>query len=165
MLKLFYAMSELDFSQLTQVYTESLHRDGEGFGSGLSEYQDIRYAEDALYESVLMLFQTGGIFAVWIRDNMYVSAVRLETYQDGYLVAGLETAPLHRGKGFAGDLLNSVCLAMGDRGITTLYSHVKNANRISARVHEKCGFVPVLDHAVFLDGSVDTRSKTYLRKL
>ena len=165
MLKLFYAMRELDFSQLSQVYRESLRYDGEENRPGSSAYQQISYAEGMLYECFMTLFQNRGICAVWLQNGNYVSVLRLEACRDGYLIAGLETAPGERGKGIATMLMREVCRALADQGVNVLYSHIRNSNRASIKVHEKCGFFASLDHAVFLDGSVDTRSKTYIKKL
>ena len=165
MLKLFYAMKELDFSRLSQVYRESLQRDGEENRPGLSAYQQICYAEDALYDCFMALFENGGICAAWVQNESYVAVLRLEPYRDGYLIAGLETASGERGKGIATILVNEVCRVLTDRGVKILYSHIRNSNLPSIRTHEKCGFSACLEHAVFLDGSVDTRSKTYIKKL
>ena len=81
------------------------------------------------------------------------------------MIAGLETAQDQRGKGFATKLIMGVATDMATRNVKTLYSHVKKNNRRSLRVHEKCGFVSVLDYAVFLDGSVDTRSLSLQKNL
>ena len=113
----------------------------------------------------MAMFENGGICAAWVQNESYVAVVRLETYRDGYLIAGLETAPGERGKGIATMLMREVCRALADQGVNVLYSHIRNSNRASIKVHEKCGFFASLDHAVFLDGSVDTRSKTYIKNL
>ena len=165
MLKLLYTMGELDFARLSQVYRESIRRAGEANRPDLSEYQQNCYGESVLHEDLMMLFRHGGICAVLTQGKDYVCAMRLESYQDGYLIAGLETDPEYRRRGFAGQLMQLVCLTLAEKGVKTLYSHIKNSNVASIKVHENCGFGTALDHAVFLDGSVDTRSKTYVKRL
>ena len=149
MLKLISQMKDLDFSRFLNVYSESV--------------QSI-HAENALYDYLLSVFSYGGYCAVWVRDNNYVSALRLEPYRDGFLIAGLETVPKERGRGYATALMEALCGAVPGSAVA-LYSHVKLSNQPSVCVHKKCGFLQIHDYAVFLDGSVDTRSITLCKKL
>ena len=165
MLKFIYRYWDVDFSDLLDVYSESLILEGAERYPYRSEYDQRILAEEDLREYLRFFFSNGGILAIWLHDQQPVSAVRLEPYQNGYLVAGLETAPNHRGKGFATLLMNSVCEFLQARTPLTLYSHVKRSNKRSLRVHEKCGFGSYRDYAVLLDGSVDTKSDTMIREL
>lgn len=151
MLKLIYRMKELDFSQFLEVCKESVSENDPGASQ--------------LFDYIHLMFCNGGACAVWIHEGVYVSALRLELYRDGYLITGLETAQGQRGKGFATKLITGVAIELTAQNTKALYAHVKRSNRASLRVHDKCGFITILDHAVFLDGSVDTRSVTLQKML
>ena len=124
------------------------------------DYSSWHGAYNGMLDYLQSLFDCGGACGVWIHEGIYVSALRLEPYRDGFLIAGLETVPQMRNRGFAEQLLRSVCQQLREQGGAVLYSHVHISNAASLRVHVKCGFSGYLDHAVFLDGSVDTRTVT-----
>lgn len=148
-------MRDLNFTRLLDVYSESLTAEGRERYSNRSEFDQQMLAGEDLYDYLRFFFGSGGICALWLKDGKAVCAMRLEPYKDGFLVAGLETAPEQRGKGFATQLLNAVCQNLQLSGSCVLYSHIKSANKASLRVHRNCGFLPHLDYAVLLDGSVD----------
>ena len=109
------------------------------------------------YLDLLSFFEEPlAIYALWVVDDCYCAALRLEPYKDGFLVAGLETHPDKRNKGYATMLLNAVAEYTNSK----LYSHVDRNNRISLRVHEKCGFQTALDYAVYLDGGISRKAIT-----
>ena len=83
----------------------------------------------------------------------------MEPYEDGLLLSALETAPKHRGKGYATVLVREVLNQLEG---TAVYSHISLRNRGSLQVHRKCGFRKLLDHARYLDGSVHTDSVTMI---
>jgi RimJ/RimL family protein N-acetyltransferase len=119
--------------------------------------------EQDFYQYLRECFFTteGAIYALWSPAGEYVSALRLEPYQDGLLLEALETAPGQRRKGYAADLITAVLQMVGE---TKVYSHVSKRNTASLRTHEKCGFHRVLEHAVYADGSVLTTSCTFCSK-
>lgn len=109
------------------------------------------------YLDLLSFFEEPlAVYALWEEGDRYCAALRLEPYGDGLLVAGLETHPDMRNRGYATMLLSAAVREANSK----LYSHVDRHNLTSVRVHEKCGFKAVLDYAVCLDGGVSQRAIT-----
>ena len=144
MLKLIYTMAELDTDQLLGIYKEH-NWDERDFLSYLRE--DFFCQKDAVY-------------AVWVDNSEYKSAVRLERCRDGMLLHSLETAPKERKKGYAYSLLIHFldCLRAADCKI--IYSHIDKRNQASLALHKKCGFEIISDTATYLDGTVTQNSNT-----
>ena len=99
-------------------------------------------------------------YMLWELEGRYVTALRVEPYRDGFLIAGLETAPQYRRQGCATQLLDAALQWLTTHGAKRIYSHVAKNNTASQKVHTRCGFVTVADHAVLLDGSVSARYVT-----
>lgn len=158
MLHLVKRYSELRFSQLMEVYEEGNLENAQAFWPDLSENEQILRAEQEFgaYLREDFFKNDGAYYALWEENGKYRSALRLEPYEDGMLLEALETRPDCRGKGYATMLMQAV-LAIETRKI---YSHVSKKNTASLRTHEKCGFQKILDHAVYVDGSVSTNSVT-----
>ena len=156
MLLIMKRLEELDFSALMDVYIEGNLEKAEEYGDGglLRAEREFR---DYLREDFFR--QRDAFYAVWEEKGRYVSALRLEPYQDGLLLEALETAPQHRRKGYAVKLVQA---ALKHAGNIKIYSHVSRKNTASLRTHEKCGFRKILDHAVYADGSVNDRCCTLL---
>lgn len=152
MLLLATKLQELNFSQLMAVYEEGNRENGELFFPDLSEGQQMIRAEQSFYEYLREGFFSvpGAVYALWVEDGNYVSALRLEPYEDGLLLEALETAPAQRRKGYAEQLMRAVQAQFTEK----IYSHVSKRNVASLAVHEKCGFRQVLDYAKYIDGSV-----------
>lgn len=152
MLYLATKLRELDFRQLMSVYEEGNQENGELFFSELPEGQQLLQAEQNFYQYLKEGFFTvdGAVYAIWMENGIYVSALRLEPYEDGLLLEALETAPAERRNGFAEKLIHAIQEEFPQR----IYSHVSRKNTASLRVHEKCGFRQVLDYAKYIDGSV-----------
>ena len=152
MLLLATKLQELNFSQLMAVYEEGNRENGELFFPDLSEGQQMIRAEQSFYEYLREGFfpVPGAVYALWVEDGNYVSALRLEPYEDGLLLEALETAPAQRRKGYAEKLIRAVLEQFPQK----IYSHVSKRNVASLAVHEKCGFRQVLDYAKYIDGSV-----------
>ncbi len=160
MLVLAKSLGDLDFEQLMSVYAESNGKSGGEKDPGEPLSQGRALAERDFYEYLLDFFDTkGALYAVLEKEGLYVSALRLEPFQDGLLVEALETAPDRRGRGWATALLNEV---LGLPQCKILYSHVRRRNLASRRVHEKCGFHVCQDFARYVDGSVDANALTYV---
>ena len=144
MLRVVQTMKELPFGQLMQVYSD--------------EY-DVQQ-EQAFYAYLRECFfrTPGAAYYLWYQGSECVSALRLEPWKDGMLVTGLHTAPDHRKRGMAKQLL----MAVQERCPERLYSHIHKANTSSVMVHESCGFRKISGIASYLDGSCDHKSATYM---
>ena len=104
-------------------------------------------------------FFPDGICCVWEENGRYVAALRLQRWQDGYLLEGLQTHREHRGRGYATKLVSA---ALETLKMEKVYSHIRRDNGPSIAVHTACGFQKILDHATYLDGSVYPDSDTYV---
>ena len=159
MLLIVGSMKELNFAQLMDVYIEGNRENAAESYPSLPEGQGLLQAEQDFYQYLRYDFfgAVGAYYAVWIEDGGYVSALRIEPYKDGVLLAGLETAPCQRNKGYAESLVRQVL-----REEKKVYSHVSKQNAASLRVHEKCGFRRVSEQATYIDGSVNSKCCTLL---
>lgn len=155
------SLKELNFTSLMQVYAQGNLENAEELWQDEPEGVRLLLAEQAFYQYLRDGFFTapGAVYAIWTLDGEYVSALRLEPYQDGLLLEALETAPEHRRKGYAKMLIHAVLERFSGRMI---YSHVGKRNTASMATHESCGFRKVLDHAVYVDGSVSWHCWTYV---
>ena len=144
MIEVATSMNQLNLSQLAAVYQESCQHTG--------KWEMFDYLRECF-------FPAGGVVFCLSEGGVYVSALRLEPYRDGFLLTALETAPEHRGRGYAQKLLMGVMEQVDGK----IYSHIDNRNRASLAVHKACGFEKILDYAAYLDGSVSTRAGTYLK--
>lgn len=156
MLNIFYSLQELDFDQLMQVYSETNRMNGRLNYKKCNEAQQLLYAEQDFYHYLRTEFfgERTSFYAVLACAERYISALRLEKFKDGLLLEALETAPERRGQGYATMLLRDVLNYAVKNGYSRIYSHVHRHNRASLAVHTACGFTKILDHAVFIDGSV-----------
>ena len=157
-------LKDLDFRQLMEVYEEGNLESAAEFYPEAPENQQLLLAEQAFYQYLRECFfpTEGAVYAVWVENGRYVSALRLEPYQDGLLLEALETAPAHRRKGYAAALVTAVLQELGGRKV---YSHVGKRNTASLKVHEKCGFQRIAEHAVYADGSVARSACTFFRRI
>ncbi len=152
MLRIIKSKRELNFRLFADIYAQPDTVNGE---------QQLRQ-EQQLYAYVTSFLEHMDTFcAVWEISDRYVSALRMEPYKDGLLLTGLQTIHDAWGRGYATALLRSVLMQMN--GIT-VYSHVDLNNRRSLAVHKSCDFEKILDHAVFIDGSVSHRAITLCYK-
>lgn len=160
MLTIARRLADLSFSQLMEVYQEGNAENGMDFYPEETPERQRMLAEQDFYDYLNgVFFRTeGATYFVWTEAGRYVSALRVEPYQDGFLLEALETAPDQRSKGYAKALIREVLAMYGNEKI---YSHVSKRNIPSRRTHERCGFQKILDHAVYADGSVLHTSLTY----
>lgn len=151
-------VNKLNFAQLMEVYAQGNEENGADIWPELPRQQRLLRAEQAFYQYLTEVFfrTSGAVYALWQEEGVYVSALRLEPYQDGLLLEALETAPDQRRKGYAEKLIRAVQEAFPQR----IYSHVSKKNAPSLAIHQKCGFVPVLDYAKYIDGSVARNAVT-----
>lgn len=158
MLKIIHALRELQFGQLMDVYTQS---NAEFYGGNVLQ------AEQEFYAYLRECFFTDpmAFYAVWVCDGRYKAALRVEPYNDGLLLAALETAPAERKKGYATELVRDVLELLAAQGNTAVYSHVHKKNVASLAVHRACGFEKILDYARYADGSIMKESYTLCKHL
>ena len=151
-------LHQLSFGQLMEVYIEGNMEKARCDYRHLPEYAALQQAEQDFYQYLKECFfpTVGAYYAVLVEQGYYVSAVRWEPYLDGVLISALETRPELRGRGYAASLLSQVL----ERFDGPVYSHVSKRNLPSLKVHEKCGFSRILEHARYLDGSVNDRAYT-----
>ncbi len=152
-------MRELNFRQLMDIYEEGNLENGAKVFSHYPKEQQVLLAEQDFYQYLQDCFfpRQDSVYAIWVADGRYVSALRLEPYQDGLLLEALETAPEFRNRGYASALVKEVLKAYtGNR----IYSHVAKNNKASLRTHEKCGFYRIREMAVYIDGSVTSMACT-----
>ena len=83
-----------------------------------------------------------------------------EHSDDGLLLEALETAPGWRRMGYAVRLIQAVQQMLEQQGSVRIYSHVSKKNTASLKTHLRCGFEIYLDHAAYIDGSVNRRAYT-----
>ncbi len=147
MLYIACSLKQVQFSMLMEVYLEG---NQEKPCTLLEAEQDFYHYLQAVF------FPThGAYYAIWVEKGQYVSALRMEPYRDGVLLAALETAPHCRCRGYGKSLIKAV-LSQEKK----VYSHVAKDNLPSLRVHEACGFQRISQQAVYLDGSVNDRCYT-----
>lgn len=158
MLILARKLHEISFAGLMEVYEESNRHNGGLMHPELPESQQILNAEQAFYQYLQEGFFSipGAVYAIWEEEGVYISALRLEPYEDGLLLEALETAPAYRGQGYATRLIQEVQHVFAQR----IYSHVSRRNSASMAIHEKCGFRQILDYARYIDGSVARNAVT-----
>ena len=151
-------LQDLNFSQLMAVYEEGNQENAECFWPELSAGQQMLRAEQAFYQYLAEGFFSvpGAVYAIWQEQGVYISALRLEPYEDGLLLEALETAPDQRRQGYAERLIRAVQGEFPQK----IYSHVSKKNLPSLAVHKKCGFRQVLDYAKYIDGSVARNAVT-----
>ena len=159
MLYMIHTMKELDFGKLMAVYEEGNRENGGENYPDEPESRQLMLAEQDFHQYLREVFfrTPGAVYAVWTEAGEYRAALRLEPYRDGLLLAALETAPRHRRKGYARDLILAVQENFRGR---RLYSHVHKKNVPSLAVHKICGFQRISEQAAYLDGSVNARCCT-----
>lgn len=157
------SLRQLRFSELMEVYADSNEEKASdwpnlprGFAVQLAEQEFRQYLQEVFFRT------PGAVCAVWEINGKYVSALRLEPYQDGLLLEALETAPGARKKGYAASLIREVQKELAASGAVKLYSHIGKRNMASLKTHDACGFRQISDCAVYINGSVDYQCGTFL---
>ncbi len=150
------SISKLSFSGLMRIYAESNALNAEEQECFLLD------VEQGFYDYLRSSFfaQENSFYAVWLEAGEYVSALRMDPFKDGFLLCALETAPQHRRKGYGRKLIEAV-LATEKLAGKTVYSHIHKKNEASQAVHAACGFVKIMDRALYLDGSVNSYCDTW----
>lgn len=161
MLLRFDRLSKINFSQLMAVYAEGAAENGREFYPDLPAHQQIFRAEQDFYAYLQTGFFTEpqDVYCIWEENGVYISALRLQQYQDGLLLEALETHPSFRQRGYAKLLMQTV---LEELKPAKVYSHIGHKNLASQAVHIACGFSKILDRARYADGSVNSYCGTYL---
>lgn len=162
MLRLFYGLKELHFGNLMTLYTQSNQDNADELYGQLETGEALLKVEESFYHYLREDFFSvpGAVYAVWEEGGVYISALRMEPYQDGLLLEALETHPSFRKKGYARNLICAVLDHFKQQGRTVIYSHIVKQNTASLKTHETCGFHKFSDHAVYIDGSVTHNAYT-----
>ena len=137
-------MADLDIEQLLCLYTEW----------NLVEYEFLDFLRNDFFR------QKDAFVAVWAPQGRYKSALRVEPYGDGLLIASFCTAPNERRKGYGYLLVTEVLKHLSTCSYKVVYSHIDKKNHPSIHLHKKCGFQLFTDYAKYLDGTVTYNSFT-----
>ncbi len=146
MLRIVRRLQDLRFSQLVEVYAESV--------CTLEQEQEFyQYLREGFFT------RPGDVYCIWEAEGAYKAALRLQTYRDGILLEALETAPGERRRGYAKALVQAALEAFPNKKV---YVHIDRRNRVSLGLHEACGFRKISDTAVFADGTATDRAGTFV---
>lgn len=162
----FYSLNELNFEELMAVYEEGNRLNGACLYPDESATMQKRLAERDFADYLRETFfrQDGAAYCVLVENSLYISAARIEKFEDGYLLSALETRPDYRRKGYGKRLIDALVLMCSGRGLLPVYSHVHNNNIASLSLHLQCGFCVVKEFARYLDGTVRSDTKTLIYK-
>lgn len=161
MLKIFRSFQDVNIGKLVAVYEQSNIEKGATDYPNLPENLQVLQAEQDMYAYLELFFkQPQSFYAMWCSEDAYLAALRVEPYDDGVILAGLETKPAARGRGYAKNLVCAVLQYCSNMGIHKIYSHVDKENIPSLAVHKSCGFEQISDTAVYIDGSFISTSCT-----
>ena len=163
MLKLYYKLKDMDFAKLMALYADGNRENAEDQFPDDDINVGILRVEQDFYQYLNQVFFStkGAFYAVWEENNIYLSALRMEPYQDGMLLEALETHPEYRKLGCARKLIDAVLASLKQNGALTVYAHIHKKNHASLRTHLSCGFKRVMEHAVYIDGSVNSYCCTF----
>ena len=111
MTKLIVAKSlrDISFGKLMEVYAEGNLENGRDLWPDEPEGRQIALAEQEFYQYLQQVFfrTKDARYLILEGNNRYISALRLEPYQDGLLLEALETAPEFRRKGYGEALVRA----------------------------------------------------------
>ena len=152
-------MKELNFDRLMQVYAEGNRENAQTFYPHMAPEKGQLCAEQDFWNYLTEDFfrQKGACYAIWEDGGEYISALRLEPWEDGFLLEALETQPDHRRRGYAKTLITEVQKTLPE---TIIFSHVSKRNKPSLAAHRACGFQIIKDTVRLLDGTVSSNSYT-----
>lgn len=144
------------------VYEEGNRENGAERYPKLSANLQLLEAEQDFYTYLQHFFrQEDSFYALWRVAGKLVSALRIEPYQDGWLLAALETKPDCRKQGFGTVLVRQVLSYMQETSRLPLYSHINKGNLSSQKVHLSCGFEEKFPYSIYADGTVNDLCSTY----
>ena len=162
MLLICSALSQFTFQKLMDVYRESNRLSGKENYPDLSGDRQLLESEQDFYMFLREFFSVkGSKYYILAASDCYRSALRVEPFRDGLLIEGFETSPDSRHKGYGTELLQETLKTLQS---VTVYSHIKKDNLYSLNTHLNCGFSVISDTASYIDGSVDSKSYTLMKK-
>ncbi|MBE6943485.1 MAG: GNAT family N-acetyltransferase [Ruminococcaceae bacterium] len=163
MVEVIRSLPELPFGELMSVYEEGNRDNGAERYPDLSANLQLLEAEQDFYAYLKCFFlQEDSFYVLWRQDGELVSALRIEPYQDGWLLAALETKPGYRNRGYAKRLVRELLTYMEETKRLPVYSHISKRNISSQKVHLSCGFRAILPYAVYADGTTNDLCNTYI---
>lgn len=133
--------------QLIEIYVETIQK----------QFRDEADFREFCYDS---LMDRNCIIFLLNANEEPVSSVFSEMVGNDVLLYSLETAPKHRGKGYAQMLLSGVLDYFRNCNLDSICVHIHKDNQISMDLHQKLGFRTVKDSAKLLDGTVSQRYYT-----
>lgn len=137
MLLTFKTMSKEEmYHMIHSVYSEA------SYDVAKKEHKTIPEAEQYYVEKFLDKFKNRNetTYYVWEVNGEWVSALRLTRLDDFYFMGALETAPEHRRKDYASQLVQTLIQKLEDKHVI-IRSKVRKTNIASLRTHQKCGFI------------------------
>lgn len=165
MLKIIYELDQLPFGKLMDVYEEGNRDNGAEKYPQMPKNLQLLEAEQDFYAYLRTFFrQKDSFYALWYAEKQLVSALRVEPYEDGCLIAALETKPDQRNRGYASELLKAVCQQLITDDKLPIYSHIARNNLSSKKVHISCGFSEILPYSRYADGRINDFCQTYCYK-
>lgn len=163
MLQIIHSLDKLPFGELMSVYEESNRENGADRYPKLSANLQLLEAEQDFYAYLECFFrQEDSFYALWRVKGAVVSALRIEPYQDGWLLAALETKPDYRNYGYGKVLVSEVLSYLAKIKRLPVYSHIGKRNIPSQKVHINCGFREILPYSVYADGTTNDHCCTYI---
>ena len=157
MLKICREYAQLDRDQVLCIYADSLKKETEnGIDRFTAEENFLDYLRDDFF------VQEDAMYAIWIENDQYVSALRVEREENGFLISGVETSLHNRRKGYAAMLLCAVINYASKMGFLPLYAHIHKKNTPSMLLHRKCGFIKKYDFGKLIDGTVSNVYETFV---
>jgi len=108
-------------------------------------------------------YHNGRIF-FWQVEGEYVSALRTEPYEDGYLLFGLQTRKVCRHRGYGTQLVLAVCSQIQRDSKKPVYVHIEKKNIASIKLHRNIGFQICAEYGKLIDGTVSHRYYTFTYK-
>lgn len=163
MLHIIESLNRLPFGELMAVYEEGNRENGaENYGN-LPKNLQLLEAEQDFYAYLECFFrQEDSFYALWRMNGILVSALRIEPYEDGWLLAALETKPDSRKKGCAKALMQATLSYMEETNRLPIYSHIAKGNIASQKVHLSHGFEKIMSYSVYADGTTNDFCNTYI---
>lgn len=160
-LQLYYGLAPAQMEKLMALYQEGNRENAEYFYPELSPEQGLLRAREDFCRYLREDFfrVPGGVYCIWEEAGVWISALRLEPWEDGLLLEALETHPDFRKQGYAKKLVQAMQRELTGKRI---YSHVSKKNKASLAVHGACGFTVFRDSARMVDGTVTAGSFTLL---
>lgn len=162
MIEIIKSLKDLPFGELMAVYEEGNRENGADCYPKLPENLQLLEAEQDFYTYLECFFrQEDSFYALWRVDSIPVCALRIEPYQDGWLLAALETKPDCRNRGYAKGLVKETLSYMSKTNRLPVYSHIGKGNISSQKVHISCDFREILPYSVYADGTKNDFCNTY----